>query len=111
MANDFKENLSRGIAALETRLYGHNEELEKVMAGYNPSSFCAGFIYAMTLVKGLLTQMPDAVEVVRCKDCLYCKANACIRKVNRGGVHSIDRVHANFFCAAGKRRSDHEAEP
>ena len=64
MANDFKENFSRGIAALETRLYGHNEELEKVMAGYNPSSFCAGFLYAMTLVKGLLTQMPDAVEVV-----------------------------------------------
>ena len=64
MANKFKENFSRRIAALETKLYGHNEELEKVMAGYNPSSFCAGFLYAMTLVKGLLTQMPDAVEVV-----------------------------------------------
>ena len=50
----------------------------------------------------------DAVEVVRCKDCLYCKDNAvCIRKTKRGGTHSVDRVHANFFCAAGKRRADH----
>lgn len=50
----------------------------------------------------------DAVEVVRCKDCSYCKANACIRKVNRGGPKSIDRVYANFFCAAGKRRTDND---
>lgn len=50
----------------------------------------------------------DAVEVVRCKDCMYCKANACIRKVKRGGAQSIDRVHANFFCAAGKRRTDND---
>lgn len=62
MANDFKENLSRRIAALETKLYGHCEEVEKVMAGYNPSSFCAGFLYALTLVRGLITQIPDAVD-------------------------------------------------
>lgn len=71
MANDFKENLSRGIAALETKLYGHCEEVEKVMAGYNPSSFCSGFLYALTLVKGLLTQMPDAVEIPDCKKCAF----------------------------------------
>lgn len=71
MANDFKENLSRRIAALETRLYGHCEEVEKVMAGYNPSSFCAGFLYALTLAKGLLTQMPDPTEIPDCQKCAF----------------------------------------
>lgn len=71
MANDFKENLSRRIAALETKLYGHCEEVEKVMAGYNPSSFCAGFLYALTLVRGLLTQIPDAVEIPNCQKCTF----------------------------------------
>lgn len=71
MENDFKENLSRRIAALETKIYGHCEEVEKVMAGYNPSSFCAGFLHALTLVMGLLTQMPDAVEIPNCKKCAF----------------------------------------
>lgn len=46
-----------------------------------------------------------AEAVTYCKDCVYCKDNkVCIRKVKSGGCKSVDRVHANFYCAAGKRR-------
>lgn len=49
----------------------------------------------------------DFQPVVRCRDCVYCKDNSvCFRKVRRGGTHNIDKVHANFYCAAGKRRDD-----
>ena len=71
MANDFKENLARRIAAQETKMLGHCEEFETAMAGYNPSSFCAGFSYAMSLVRGLLTQTPDAVEIPNCQKCAF----------------------------------------
>lgn len=64
MANKLKKDLSRGLSRLHSRMIGNDKEFEKAVAGYNPSSFCVGFDYAMNLVKGLLTQMPDAVEVV-----------------------------------------------
>ena len=71
MANDFKEKLSQAIARQETRMLGHCEEFEQAMAGYESSSFCAGFQYSMTLAKGVLTQMPDPIEIPDCKKCFW----------------------------------------
>lgn len=46
-----------------------------------------------------------AEEVVRCRECVYCKDNkVCFRKSKNGGC--VDSVHANFYCAAGKRRKE-----
>lgn len=104
---DFKETLSRAITYKQNAIMGCAEGFNKVMAGYNPSSFCAGYLYAMQTVKGVLTQMPDAEDVVRCRECVYCRDNTiCFRKVKKGNPHCIDRVHANFYCAAGKRRKE-----
>ena len=69
MASKIKEYLIRGISHIQFRMLGHDKEFENKLAGYNPSSFCAGFEYALTICRGLISQMPDAVEVVRCKDC------------------------------------------
>lgn len=48
----------------------------------------------------------DVVEVVRCKDCRFGMNGGylCVRKVNSGGIHSMDKVTPGFFCKAGKRR-------
>ena len=67
----------------------------------------SGPAYATALERVKAAPTVDAVEVVRCKDCEYCKDNkVCIRKVKSGNRHSIDRVHSNFYCAAGKRRGE-----
>lgn len=48
----------------------------------------------------------DAVEVVHCRDCKYSMNNnqLCVRKVNAGGIHAMDKVYPGFYCKAGKRR-------
>lgn len=67
----------------------------------------SGPAYSTALERVKSEPTVDAVEVVRCRDCVYCKDNAvCLRKAKRGGYHSIDRVHSNFYCAAGKRREE-----
>lgn len=72
-------------------------------AGYRLEDMCQ-------MVDDYITECCDeaiADEVTYCRDCVYCKDNKiCIRKAKSGGYHSIDRVHANFYCAAGKRRKE-----
>lgn len=54
-----KWEIGRMLDRLYCRIYGGNEEFEDRMAGYNSSSFCAGFEYAILLAKGLLSQLPE----------------------------------------------------
>lgn len=56
---DMTELIGRGLDNIYWRIYGANKEFNERMAGYNPSSFCAGFQYAIQLAKGLLTQLPQ----------------------------------------------------
>ena len=57
--DDMTELIGRGLDNIYWRIYGKNKEFNERMAGYNPSSFCAGFQYAIQLAKGLLTQLPQ----------------------------------------------------
>lgn len=57
--DDMSELIGRGLDNIYWRIYGANKEFNERMADYDPSSFCAGFQYAVQLAKGLLTQLPQ----------------------------------------------------
>lgn len=58
----------------------------------------------------------DAVEVVRCKDCLYrsqyCDAYGMYHcgGIDTTKVHSLPIVGSDFFCAHGERRDNGKAD-
>lgn len=64
MANKIKEVLYRGIHHLYVKMYGHDKGFEKAVSGYESSSFCAGFDYALGLCNGLISRIPDTVDAV-----------------------------------------------
>lgn len=63
--DDMTELIGRGLDNIYCRIYGASKEFNDRMAGYNPSSFCAGFQYAIQLAKGLLTQLPQPPKEYR----------------------------------------------
>lgn len=44
----------------------------------------------------------DAVEVVRCKDCIYHENGCCINSES----YDDTRYRPDYFCADGERRND-----
>lgn len=55
----------------------------------------------------------DMVEVVRCKDCIYCKiaADKIWREDFCKSIYECDHLHLNYiepdwFCADGERKDD-----
>lgn len=55
----FIEELSKKMHRLHSLLLGADKAFNERMAGYTPSSFCAGYDYAFELAKGLLTQLSE----------------------------------------------------
>lgn len=51
------KDLQKQLLKEGTLLYGGNEEFEKRMCGYNPSSFVAGFNYALQRMSGWVTSL------------------------------------------------------
>lgn len=86
--DDMKELIGRGLDNIYWRIYGTNKEFNERMAGYNPSSFCAGFQYAIQLAKGLLTQLPHPPkgekETTFCKDCEHLMFSDCYGECSKG---------------------------
>ena len=105
MVSKLKEDLCRGIYRIQNRSLGHNEEFEKKLAGYNPSSFCAGFEYALNLCRGLISQIPDTEEVVRCKECEFFKDTWTYDNGTVYGYcpHLAIEHSENGYCHYGKR--------
>ena len=49
----------------------------------------------------------DAVEVVRCKDCMHCMPTYDGRALYCTTMTNPNFVHQNHFCSYGERRADH----
>lgn len=58
-------------------------------------------------IVGVITPTTDVVEVVRCKDCAYCRYvdNADIYKCDRRGYYS-EEVKPTDYCSCGERREE-----
>lgn len=62
-----------------------------------------------SVLKSVVDQMPtvDAVEVVRCKDCIFChynSSNETYKCITMNGMYRT--VEPNEFCAYGERKID-----
>lgn len=80
--------------------------------GGNPDDpYYEGYCDALDNVINWLEHFPtvDAVEVVRCKDCVYCSTkrgnryNQLLRFCEWGDGHEKVQSDGKFFCAHGKR--------
>lgn len=88
--------------ALGKRIVAEEDEI------ITDNDYAIGLHNGLALAHAMLINAPtiDAEPIVRCKDCkFYICDVACIRKAKQGGKHAVDRVSANFFCAAGRRRA------
>lgn len=53
----------------------------------------------------------DAVEVVRCKDCIWYQSNWIMEQDVCGRImHNALRVSPNFFCQRGEREEDNNGK-
>lgn len=57
-----------------------------------------------SVIRRVLRQVPaaDAVEVVRCKDCIYNENGCC----THSEYYDDTRYRPDYFCADGERRED-----
>jgi hypothetical protein len=69
-----------------------------------PADYCAGWNGMVRLLEKAPTV--DAVEVVRCRDCIYTR-KVYGRLVCKYGTCAGCILHDDFFCANGERR-DHD---
>lgn len=57
------------------------------------------------------TPTADVVEVVRCKDCKYYKANSCFnRQWDLESSVEIPLVREDDYCSYGERKCDNDGE-
>lgn len=82
-----------------------------VCADYG-DGFCE-FGYSRSLLRLLLSEAPtvDAVEVVRCRDCRFCRKHPTSDKVKlctneNWNTEYHPFVNDNDFCSYGERRTD-----
>ena len=74
---------------------------------HNGENYFVGIADACGMV--IETSTVDAVEVVRCKDCVYCSTkrasryNQLLRFCEWGDGHERVQSDGKFFCAHGKR--------
>ena len=66
-----------------------------------PADYCAGWNGLIRLIEKAPTV--DAVEVVRCRDCIYTR-KVYGRLVCKYGTCAGCILHDDFFCATGERR-------
>lgn len=66
-----------------------------------PADYCAGWNGLIRLIEKAPTV--DAVEVVRCRDCIYTR-KVYGRLVCKYGTCAGCILHDDFFCANGERR-------
>lgn len=66
-----------------------------------PADYCAGWNGMVRLLEKAPTV--DAVEVVRCRDCIYTR-KVYGRLVCKYGTCAGCILHDDFFCANGERR-------
>ena len=88
------------------RLIDVDAAIDRYYAEYKKQDICDGAEDRDWLMR-CISEAPiiDAGPIVRCKDCKFYKCGVCIRKTKQGGKHAVDRVSANFFCAAGRLRA------
>lgn len=71
----------------------------------HPSNIAPFTKKAVDAIKNILPA--DVVEVVRCKDCIYYKANSCFnRQWDFESSTEIPLVRENDFCSYGERREE-----
>lgn len=63
-----------------------------------------------SVVRRVLRQVPgvDAVEVVRCKDCIHYEMGVCLKIYSDGAVseYAWQERKPNDFCSYGERREE-----
>ena len=73
---------------------------------HDDTQYDIGRVHGLINAAGLIHFAPtvDAVEVVRCKDCLYNENGCC----TRSELYDDTRYRPDYFCADGERKERHE---
>lgn len=68
--------------------------------------YCRGYNNGLTMAEAIVIQAPavDAVEVVRCKECIWFNKPGCSIHI----VDDSDKPKENDFCSFGERKTDVE---
>lgn len=64
-----KQEIQRKMDEIYSLLLREDKEFNEKCGCYEASSFCAGFVYAIGLVRGWLTLLPEDPKRPRCKIC------------------------------------------
>lgn len=103
--------MSRYIKLQDAKNAIDNCITEQTVSMYATSAECRAARHGANLALFALDDIPtaDVVEVVRCKDCIYYKANSCFnRQWDFESSTEIPMVRENDFCSYGERRDDGE---
>lgn len=105
---DFKADAMISRCALLKKLEKEHESIRQIyysLIDYVDKAICKGELGTYARVKRIVEEAPavDAVEVVRCKDCVY-------RDGTPGQPNILCyQMHDDDFCSYGERREENAA--
>ena len=98
-------------SAYTERLLAELNDLRKVALAGKMESYDIGYNNGLSMAYAMVLNAPavDAVEVVRCKDCKYCKPSAAPGRYFCDWRREYSETFLSDFCSYGERRTDDEA--
>ena len=107
---DIKADAMISLCALLKKLKKEHESIRQIyysLIDYVDKAICKGELGTYARVKRIVEEAPavDAVEVVRCKDCIHYEMGVCLKIYSDGAVseYAWQERKPDDFCSYGER--------